>query len=305
MIQVKANGFIYSGFESISITKSMQSISDTFSLEVFNGDQLNINGNDLIQILDDNKTKFTGYVDDYNLSIGDKKKPLVLAGRSKTCDLVDCNIKEIKQYNAQTPKQIISDLVSPFGLKVSSTLTLDSIDSFDTKVGETYFNAINRLCKQYNILPISDSLGNLKLIKNENKKISNTLKDNDLLSIDFNQNFTSRFSEYIYKQEFLIKDSTDSNVKDKDITRFRPFVDINSDDKTNEDMAKWKRNNDISKSINLQIVIDNWDIEINTIIKIDTSIVKNDFLVKDITYTYDNGGKKASATLVDKGLFNV
>ena len=304
MIQIKANGVLYNGFENITISRTMQSICDTFSFSMYNGDQVNINGNDFIQVLNNGRIVFSGFVDTYNLGIGDKKRPLICTGRSKSSDIVDCSIENIKQYNKQNPIQIISDMIKPFNLKVSTNLTLDTIPSFDIKVGETYFNAINRLCKQYNILPVSDNLGNIKLIKNNNKKAIKTLKDNDLKTIEFNQDFTSRFSEYTYKKESSTKDITDGKIKDDSIERFRPFVNVNTEDKTNVDMAKWKKNNDISNSIILTCSVNNWDYETNTLINIESEIVNNTFLVRDIIYEKGNNGLISNLTLVDKGLFN-
>tara|TARA_R110000782_G_scaffold175604_5_gene266750 strand:+ start:92 stop:1009 length:918 start_codon:yes stop_codon:yes gene_type:complete len=305
MIQIKANGKIYSGYEKLTISKSMSSIGDTFTLDMFKGDEININGNDLIQILNDDVLFFTGFVDSYNLGISNTKKPLNLAGRSRTSDLIDCMIETNQQYNNQTPTQIINDLTKPFAITVNTTLTLEAIVLFSTKVGETYFSAINRLCKQYNILPISDEKGNLKLIKNNNKKVSKILKDTNILDIQYSQDFTNRFKNYIYKKESSTKEITPSNVEDTEIIRFRPFVAVNNEEKTNEDLSNWKKNNDKANSIQLSVQVDNWDYSTNEIVDIKSEIVSNSFLAKSINYTSDNNGTVSTITFVDKGLYDV
>lgn len=305
MIQIKANGKLYSGYETLSISKSMDSISDTFSINIFKGDEIDISGNDLIQIINEKKVFFTGYVDKYNLGISDVQKPLSISGRSKTADLIDCMVETNKQYNNQTPTQIINDLCKPFGITVSTILTLDILLVFNTKVEETYFSAINRLCKQYNILPISDENGNLKLIKNEKNKIARTIKDKDFTDIQYSQNFTNRYSNYIYKKEFAIKEATPSNIKDEEIERYRPFVGVNNEEKTNEDLSNWKKNNDKSNSVNLSVSLNDWDTSINEIVEIKSVIIQNSFLAKNITYNSDNNGTTSVITFIDKDLYDV
>lgn len=304
-IELVANGTKYQGWAEISITKSMQSLANNFSMKIFQGLDVNINAGDPITILKDGKVFLTGFIDSSKLSIKDKKNPLALNGRSKPMDLIDCNIFENKQYNKQNIKQIISDLLKPFNLTVSTTLSLKPLEVFDTKVGETYFNAINRLCKQTNTLPISDNNGNVVIIKNEQIKSSIILKDQDFKELDYNQNFTNRYSKYTYKKEGILTDISDGSVNDEIIERFRPFVGINTDDKTNEDLSKWQKNLNVANSINLTATVIGWDLEINTIVKLETEIINNSFLIKDILYTKDNNGTISKLTLVSKDLYNV
>lgn len=302
-IKLKVNSKLYQGWESVRIKKSMQSICHTFSMDIYKGDEVDITNNDLIQILVNNKVFLTGYIDNYDLDIAATKKPLSISGKSKAMDLVDCNIKENKQYNNITIAQIISDLIKPFNMTVSTTLKLEPLEKFNTKIGETYFNAINRLCKQTNTLPVSDENGNLILIKNQDNLRSLTLKDQDFKTLKIQQKYNNRYSEYTYKKETAVVDVQEATLKDKDIKRFRPFVGNNNEDRTNEDMLQWKKTNDISKSILLTGTILNWNEKINTIVKLDTQIVKNSYLIKDIEYLKGNNGTISNITFVDKNLF--
>ncbi len=94
-------------------------------------------------------------------------------------------------------------------------------------------------------------------------------------------------------------------TRDDSVKRFRPFVAINTEEKTNVDLAKWKKNSNAVKSVLLEVVIYGWDIEINTIVKIESSVVNNSFLVKSVVYKKSGSGTVASATLVSKDLYNV
>lgn len=293
----------YKGWENVIIKKSIVTIADTFSLNIFKGDEVAISKDDIIVIRVDNEIFFTGYVDDFDLGISQNKKPLKISGRSKSGDLIDCNINEVKQYNKQNIAQIITDLVKPFNITVSTNLTLTPLDVFDTKIGETYFSAINRLCKQTNTLPVSDKLGNIKIIKNEKIVSSIILRDEDFKELNFKQKYSNRFSEYHYNKESVIVDIESSNIEDPEIKRFRPFVAVNTEEKSNEDMSNWAKNFEIANSIFLNGVVVGWKLETNTIVKIETELVNGSFLVKEIEYSKGDNGTVSKVIFISKDLY--
>ena len=304
-LELKIDNRKYSGWENVTINKSIQSIAHNFSMNIFNADGISIEDDDLIKILIDDKIFFTGYLDDMVIGISNVKKPLSISGRSKAGDLIDCNISENKQYNKQNIKQIISDLVKPFNISVSSSLTLEPLEIFNTKVGETYFDAINRLCKQTNTLPISDDFGNIEIVKNEQNKSSIVLKDSDFKELNLPKKLSKRFSKYIYKKEGIVTDVTDGSVTDDTVLRFKPFVGVNTEDKDNQDLAKWQLNHNKVSEISLTAVVKGWDLEINTIVKLETEIVNNSFLIKDITYSKSDSGTISNVTFVSKDLYAI
>lgn len=302
-LELKVGNRKYSGWEDMAISKSMQSIANSFSMNIFQGDQIDIGDDDLIQILKDDKVFFTGYLEESTLGISDVKKPLSISARSKSMDLIDCNISQNKQYNKQNIKQIISDLIKPFNITVSSSLILEPLEVFNTKIGETYFNAINRLCKQTNTLPISDNFGNIEIVKNQQTIISEPLRDQDFKQLDFPKKLSERFSEYTYKKEGIVTDVTDGKIQDNTVKRFRPFVGINTEDKDNTDLAKWQKNHNKVNEIKLTAIVKGWDLEINTIVKLETSIVNSSFLIHDIVYSKSSSGTISNVTLVSKDLY--
>lgn len=304
-IELKVKNKKYAGWENITIVKSMRSIAFNFSMELYNSSNLEIEDDDIIQIIKDGKVFFTGYIDEMIIKISDLKQPLSISGRSKAADLIDCNIEDMKQYNKQNVIQIISDLIKPFNIKVSSELKLKPLEVFITKVGETYFDAINRLCKQTNTLPISDSFGDILIIKNEKVKESFILKDGDFEELNYPKTLSKRYSKYVYKKEGIVTDVSDGILKDDTVKRYRPFVSVNTEDKDNQDLAKWEHNKNKADESNITAIVKDWDFEINTIAKLETSIVNNSFLIQEIIYTKNENGTKSDITLIQKDLYNV
>jgi len=304
-LELKVNNIKYSGWEGVSITKSMTSISHTFSMSILNSQEVEIQNDDVVEILVNDKTFLTGFIDEMTVSVNDKKMPMQISGRSKTGDLIDSHILTPQQYNKLNILQIISNIVDKFGMKVTTNIKLSPLSVFNTKVGETYFNAINRLCKQTNTLPISDKDGNIIVVKNDKKESGIVLKDDDFKSLKYTKKLTYRHDKYVYKKESMANDVSDGIEPDVSVKRFRPFVKVNTEDKTNQDLAKWQLNKNKAEELTLSAVVQGWNLEINTIVKIDTSIVQNSFLIKEITYTKNDSGTVSNITFVSKGLFDV
>lgn len=302
-IELVSGGKRYQGWENITITKSILSIADTFTMQINKSDAIAIDYNDKIQIYKDGNLFLTGYIDEINESISDKISPLSIVGRSKAGDLIDCNIEDVKQYNNQSLIKIIKDLIKDFDVKVSTNIENITVEKFDAQIGETFFSAINRLCKQTNTFPVSTPSGDILITKNTQSLFQNTIKDSQLKSITYPRKLNEIYSKYVYKKEGIITDVTDATEKEDVLTRYRPFVELNNQDKTNEDMAKWKKTNAKANAISLNITLVEWEIEPNKIVKINSKIVKNDFLVKSATYTKGNDGTISQYELISKDLY--
>jgi prophage tail gpP-like protein len=107
----------------------------------------------------------TGYIDSY-LPHGDANSHGVkIAGRSKTCDLVDCSI-DIKggQFSGYTLDKIARAVCGLF--KIDVVIETDMGDAFDDVQlyrHETCFTFLERLCRLRGVLACDDEHGNLVL----------------------------------------------------------------------------------------------------------------------------------------------
>ena len=80
-----------------------------------------------------------------------------------------------------------------------------------------------------------------ELVKNSKNQSKTILKDTNLKAINYTSNLTNQFSKYVYKKESSTDDITDSTVLNPFVNRYRPFVGINTENRTNLDFATWKR----------------------------------------------------------------
>ena len=104
-VTLRVGTTLYEGYESISISRSIDSLASSFSVNVIDkwreagelwpfipGEQIRVNiGEDPV---------FNGYIDTLGVSITGDDRNFAVTGRSKTADLVDCSVLS-KSYAAE------------------------------------------------------------------------------------------------------------------------------------------------------------------------------------------------------------
>lgn len=116
----------------------------------------------------DGEPVLKGWVDDIAPRCGGGQVSVSVSGRDKTCDLIDCaaTVKGPWEYRNQTIDKIIAAIVKPFGLTVRADVDLGApIDRVCLDVGETAMSAIEKLCRQRQVLVLSDGVGGIVLTR--------------------------------------------------------------------------------------------------------------------------------------------
>lgn len=176
-IVVAVDGTMITGWESLTVSASMDDVTRSFSMEIFDADgtvsaAIPRGAEVTIFAAESNKTlwkKFpliVGYVDSRARSLSGDADTFTISGRGKTCDLVDCSAEwPSATWLDKKFSGIVSDLVSPYPVKVNiSALTGDpKLPKFTLQNGETVFAAVERLCKYQGVLPLEDANGDLVL----------------------------------------------------------------------------------------------------------------------------------------------
>lgn len=105
----------------------------------------------------------SGYMDAPEVERDANAHTLTLRGRSRTCDLVDCDVIEGTVYEGATPVAIATALVSDYGLNVYAPAGLPVVPRFATQTGEKVFEALDRLATQAGVLMRDTPAGDLVL----------------------------------------------------------------------------------------------------------------------------------------------
>ena len=211
-VQLKVNSSnTYNYWSSVSITSEINALSRTFQLDITpkvyaqseipkftSGDEIQLTiGDDLV---------LTGFIDSTPISYNGTSVTASVVGRSKTEDLVDCNVapqgydlssiknnswtkninggktfvepnitKAVTQFKNIPLKLAVSQLIAPYGIKLvceSNNAAVNSNVHSTVKNSETVFKAIQNLTKSLGLYFMDDEYGNLIITDTDDPKSS-------------------------------------------------------------------------------------------------------------------------------------
>ncbi|NOG69818.1 phage baseplate assembly protein [Roseicella sp. DB1501] len=148
-----------SDFE-VSLT---QKVPDRFWCPLKAGDEIQVSiGSDVV---------LTGYVDRMSVSLSSDTHQVAIAGRSKTCDLIDASaeIRDWRGYRqGDTLMSLAEELARPYGIEVRSNLPAGAMPTFPTftaNLGESAYEILERVARYCGVLVTDDVDGALLLTR--------------------------------------------------------------------------------------------------------------------------------------------
>lgn len=239
-ISLSIEGTKYSGWETIRVTRSIDSLCGEFSFSLTDfpfEETRKITAGLAITVQLGSETLITGYIDRVSRTKEGNRKELTFSGRDKTLDLVDCSaIYKSNVWRQAKLSQIANDLCAPFGVIVASVEGGNpKVKEFAIQTGETPFSAIERLCRAYGILPLTDNNGNLLLttvgLLEADVKL---VVGQNIEKVTYSQDWTERYSNYLIKGyqrgrgNGWLRDKVNlkGQAVDAGVTRYRPIVTV-------------------------------------------------------------------------------
>ncbi len=267
------DGNRFTGWETILITRSMEQGPHEFELQLTNAWRLSSHrhiregfeatlycGNDLV---------ITGFIDDVNPDYDAQKQTLVVRGRSKLGDLVDCSTLA-KQFKNQTLDAIAREICKPFGIDVVVDTDVGKpFESVTKDDGQAPWEFLDYLARIRAVRLMGDERGRLVLTRagNELAKTELVLGKNIERA---NGNFSSRerFGEYlVVAKNGASYDSHNDTVHvqakaaDLHVRRYRPIAIVADDDCTRGDcqsQADWQRNTHFGRGNQIVYTVRGW-----------------------------------------------
>ena len=195
---------IFAGWKSLSVYRSLESMSGQFELGVAirpEDDVSQIKPGSTVQLKMNGQTVITGYLDELKQSITGDSKIIVVSGRDKTADLVDCSvIHSSYHFKNQTLQQIATTLCQPFGIKVIwqaiEAGANEKIAVWQVEPGETVFDTLSKAARHKGVLVTSDVDGNLVITDPSKKVVGNFTLGENILELELNDSWTQRYSLY-------------------------------------------------------------------------------------------------------------
>lgn len=315
---LRVNGADYYGWESASITRSIDQQASTFTVDVSNETRIEMAPGEELQVLYGDDLIMTGLVDVLSISYDANSHVLSLAGRSKTKDLIDSSAVITRQFKGQTIKQIAEALVEPHGMSVIIQGDADIIQDFQVEAnGETVFAALQRLADMQQYTLTDDVEGNLVFARLGNTTSRNVLKTGPgILSCDYSISEQGRYSAYIVKGQTK-GDETDwgkqicqiySTANDPACRKNRVLI-VNADTDMNADQAykkaQWQQQANAGKSLELKYTVQGWLGSSgalwreNELVYVEDSIIdfQGTLIISALNYNMSNSGTTCDLTL--------
>jgi len=325
IVAVRLAGSDYTGWLRVEVERSLERAAHRFRVtmaDMWTGDsdRWNIVPGQACQVLtkpQDGSAEWipvlTGHIDDVEPDITPDQHTIVVSGRSKTADLVDCSATNTpSSWNDIDIYRLAADLCEPFGLTVLRPNDVGDTFRFTLDSGETPYAAIERACRRRGLLPTTNAAGDLALVAaGETRADDRLVYGQNVLRARGRFTWANRFSEYIVKGQRSgggspwSKATTQVFAKatDPGITRFRPRL-IPPETQTTtaaaQRRASWEANIRAARSVQVLVTVQGWRQTTGALwqensivpVQIDTNglQIDSDMLISSVQFTQGEDG---------------
>ena len=269
MIDVYANGQKFSYWTGAKISRSLDHIAASFSLNIVArdsvGNAVKLFPGDSVEIKVDGITVIKGFVEKLSTSFAAGSHSVSVSGSETSCDLADCCVDSPFEWKDKTLDKIVSDICSRFGLKFSNSMGVDvgkALKKFSVEPGAKALETIAKLCKERGIIPCSDGIGDVYLLNPAKASRGPELKQGvNLMSASVDFSINDRYSVYEVFGSGKAKSKVKATKRDSDVSRNRPLliVDSNATQKESvEARAEWEYTVRKAKSMGFKCAVHGW-----------------------------------------------
>lgn len=332
-------GFRYAGWKSIRVTRSIESIAGSFSLDVsdrWDGDEApwTIVEEDPCRVEIDGIVVIDGYIDKRSLSLSATQRALSYSGRDRAGALVDCSAivdagsvskKKWTFYNVDLV-EVATAIAKPFGIPVSVQAGLGSVLAKNKKVvlspGDTCFEVISRIAAAAGVLVVSDAAGGIVITRAGTTRAAPLIQGQNILSASVEYDASDRFYRYLLSTQIPGTDEASGDTTrvqaeaiDKGVRRpervilIRPEKGYNTADSRRR--ADWEARIRAARAEKVTVSVQGWRQPsgalwpINTLTRVVApSIgVDGDLLISQVEYSVGDGGQVTQLGLVRPDAF--
>lgn len=275
--ELKVGGFYFGGWESLTVTRSIEQLAGTFELEVTERwagqpESRPIKPGEPCQVLLGGDPVITGYIDDVAPEYDGQSHTVRITGRDKTGDLVDCSaIYKSGQWQHATLDGVARHLIEPFGigLKVETDIG-KGVPTHNIEEGETVFECLERFARMKAVLLTSDAEGNLVITRASSEVIGVQLEEGkNILAASGRFSWKDRYSRYTVKGQAKADDyffqegaaQPQGTATDDVVGRYRPLIVIAEEHghgATLKERAEWEKNVRMGRGNRGTVTVQGW-----------------------------------------------
>lgn len=237
-VRLEIEGLLYGGWTAITIRRGLEQVSGSFELGVterWPGQDIPrpIKPGAPCRVLVGGKPVVTGYVDDVAPSYGKEEHSLLVSGRDKTADLVDCSAPST-QFAGRTLAQVAEALCRPFGIKVVSECSGGkAFRLLKNHEGDSVYETLEAAAKVRAVLLMTDGHGRLVITRaGAGKRVATVLElGTQILDCKAAFSLRDRYSAYTIKGQGVGLDGWGpaaahgkGQARDSRVPRHRPLT---------------------------------------------------------------------------------
>lgn len=332
------NGRRYSGWKSLRVTRTIEGLCGSFSLDV--SDRWDgkvapwpIAEGDECQVLIDDQIVIDGYVDKRSLKASKDSRALTYSGRDRAADLVDCSVL-VPEASAKGNKwsyrnidiaQFTTAVASQHGIKVTVQpgLKLAKDPLLVVHPGESGFEAIKRAAASSGVLVISDGLGGILITGPSSTRSDSLVEGVNILEAEIDYDTADRFHRYLVTSQPPGNDDSygealqvQAEATDEDVTRTNRTIVIRPekgyDTAGARKRANWEALMRAAKSATGLVTVQGWRQSsgalwpVNTITNVSAPTligVDGDMRISQVDFTIGEGGKTTQIHVVRPDAF--
>lgn len=335
-VVLKVDGKDYGGWKSFQVERSIERGAGSFQLSVserFPGQPKvwAIKPDAECVLLLDGQTAITGYVDAVDRSLSASDRGVMVRGRDRTADLVDCSAEKpgggTGELINQSLKAICTMLAKPYGVGVVIAPGLEDkpFAKWTIEPGETIWTTIERAARQRGILLMSNGLGNLVLGRAGTASMGAALVEGEnILSATLTLDNSQRYRTYLGLGQGTSNAWGDasaaahisSTVTDKGIKRDRKHIlsieDL-ADGVTAEQRVTFERNVRRGRGRSLSVTVQGfttaagrlWQPNFMVPVSIPTLGIDDRLLIVGVTNKQDESGSLTEITLAPRSAYEL
>lgn len=325
---LRLGGVLYAGWTEMSVGRDLSRMSGEFSMRLARKSadggvpQTEPGRAAVVEI--DGAAVLKGWLDVKSVAYDSARIELTIVGRDRVGDLIDCaaTVDGPFEYNGLPLDAVVTRICQPYGVAVRSELkAVPVIKRLAIQPGESAFDFIERACRAYGVLPVSDGIGGLVLMMPASERSPGELTfGHNILSAEVSVDASERHSLYVVKgqAEAVDGDNADGGhvaagegrITDPEVTRYRPKVLVGENQGysgTLKERAAAERKADRARGTRAGYTVQGWYAagttlwKPNTLVKVNDpmAMLERDMLIAAVTFSR---GAQGTTTRLDLAL---
>lgn len=328
----------YSGWKSIRVTRTIEGLCGSFSLDVsdrWDGavEPWPIAEGSACQVEIDDQIVISGYVDKRRLSASKDTRALSYSGRDRAADLVDCSIlipdastKGNKwSYRNIDIAQFVTQIAGQHGISVTVQpgLVLNKDPLLVAHPGETGYEAIKRAAASSGVLVVSDGVGGILITGPSPTRADSLVEGTNILEAEVEYDAADRFYTYLISSQPPGTDDANADAirvqaqaTDTDVTRTNRTLLIRPEKGYNTTGARkradWEARIRAAKAATAQVTVQGWKQSSGALWQVNTIThvyaprligVDGDMRISQVEFTIGESGRTTQLHLVRPDAF--